>query len=190
MFLKSLRATADRRAVHPAEPDHQLRLPSPDRRHAEPDVAGRPGRGHRPDHRRHRGGDREHRAAPGRGPDGRRGRRPRQQGDQRRGHRLDPDHDPGVPAAGLRARRGRPVLPVAEHVADHRAVGLDGREPHDHPGPGGAVPGSSSDADDRPDLQPAGGRLRAGPEVRAPLPEDGHAAGAAGGDPGLDLCAA
>ena len=42
---------ADRRALDPAEPDHQLRLPPPDRRHAQPDVAGRPGGGHRPDHR-------------------------------------------------------------------------------------------------------------------------------------------
>ena len=88
----------DRRALDSAEPHHQLRLPLPDRRHAEPDVAGRPGRGHRPDHRRHRGRDREHRAAPGRGADRRRGRRPRQPGDQRRGHRLDPDDDPGLRA--------------------------------------------------------------------------------------------
>ena len=41
----------DRRALDPAEPHHQLRLPPFDRRHAQPDVAGRPGRGHRPDHR-------------------------------------------------------------------------------------------------------------------------------------------
>ena len=39
-----------------------------------------------------------------------------------------------------------------EHRADRRAVGLDGREPNDHPGPGRAVPGASADAHDRPDL--------------------------------------
>ena len=109
---------ADRRAVDPAEPDHQLRLPLPDRRHAQPDVAGRAGGGDRADHRRHRGRDREHRAAPGRGADRRRGRRPRQPRDQRRGHRLDADDDPGLRAAGVRQRGGRPVLPVAEPVAD------------------------------------------------------------------------
>ena len=31
-------------------------------------------------------------------------------------------------------------------------LGLDGREPDDHPGPGRPVPGSPLDADDRPDL--------------------------------------
>ena len=38
----------------------------------------------------------------------------REQGDQRGGHRLDPDDDPGLRAPGVRARGGRPVLPVAE----------------------------------------------------------------------------
>ena len=105
---------ADRRALDPVEPDHQLRLPALDRRHAQPDVAGRPGRGHRPDHRRLGGRDREHRPASGRRADGRRGHRPGQPRDQRRGDRLDADDDPGVRAAGVRPRRGRAVLPVAE----------------------------------------------------------------------------
>ena len=48
----------------------------------------------------------------------RRGDRSGQPRDQRRGDRLDADHDPGVPAAGLRAGRGGPVLPVAEPGAD------------------------------------------------------------------------
>ena len=52
------------------------------------------------------------------GADRRRGRRPGQPRDQRRGHRLDADDDPGLRAAGVRPRGGRPVLPVAELVAD------------------------------------------------------------------------
>ena len=51
MFLKSLRATAHRRTLHPLEPHHQLRLPLSHGRHAEPDVAGGPGRRHRAHHR-------------------------------------------------------------------------------------------------------------------------------------------
>ena len=123
------------------------------RRHAEPDVAGRPGGGHRPDHRRLRGGDREHRPAPGRRPDGRRGHRPGQPRDQRRGDRLDADDDPGLRAAGLRARRDRAVLPVAEPGAVGGPAGVDGRQPDAHAGAGGSVPGPAADARHRPDLR-------------------------------------
>ena len=49
-------------------------------------------------------------------------------------------------------RGRRPVLPVAQHLADRRAVGLDGRQPDHHPGPGRPLPGPSRDADDGPDL--------------------------------------
>ena len=114
VFLQERPRHADRVAGHPAEPDDQLRVPAFDRRHAEPDVAGRPGGGHRADHRRHGGRRGEHRAAPGGRPDGRRGGGPGQQGNQRRGDRLDVDHDSGVRAAGVRARRGGAVLSVAE----------------------------------------------------------------------------
>ena len=152
LFLKSLRATLIAALSIPLSLIITLRLPLPDRRHAQPDVAGRPGGGHRPDHRRHRGRDREHRAAPGRGADRRPGRGPRQPRDQRRGHRLDPDDDPGLRAPGVRPRGRRPVLPVAEHLADRRAGGLDGRQPDDHPGPGRPLPGPPADADDGPDL--------------------------------------
>ena len=48
---------------------------------------------------------------------GRRGHRPGQPRDQRGGDRLDADHDPRLPAAGLRPRRGRAVLPVAQPFA-------------------------------------------------------------------------
>ena len=53
---------------HPDDAGHHLPVPALDRRDAQPDVAGRPGRRHRPHHRRHGGGHREHRPAlsPGR----------------------------------------------------------------------------------------------------------------------------
>ena len=54
----------------------------------------------------------------------------------------------GVPAPGVRPRRGRAVLPVALARADRGAAGLDGREPDDHPGAGRPVPGPQADADD------------------------------------------
>ena len=69
LFLKSLRATLIAALSIPLCLIITLRLPLPDRRHAEPDVAGRAGGRDRADHRRYRGRDREHRAAPGGGAD-------------------------------------------------------------------------------------------------------------------------
>ena len=103
---------------HPPEPDHHLRLPAPHGRHAQSHVAGRPGRGHRADHRRFGSGRGEHRPASGRRAERRRGDRSGQPRDQRGGDRLDPDDDPRLPAAGLCPRRGGPVLPIAEPGAD------------------------------------------------------------------------
>ena len=65
----------DRGVIDSAQLDHQLCVPVLDRRHAEFDVAGRPGRGDRADHRRHGGGDRKHCAASGRRAERRRGGR-------------------------------------------------------------------------------------------------------------------
>ena len=146
-------------ALHPLEPGDQLPLSPPHRRHAEPDVAGRPGRGHRPDHRRLRGGRGEHRPAPFRRADGRRGDRPRQPRDLRGGDRLDADDDPGLRAAGLRAGRDRAVLPVVEPGADRGLAGLDGHQPDAGAGAGGAVPGAAANAAQRADLQRPGQQL-------------------------------
>ena len=64
VFLRSWRATLLSALAIPTTLAITLPLPVLDRRDAQPDVAGRPGRGHRPHHRRHRRGHREHRAPP------------------------------------------------------------------------------------------------------------------------------
>ena len=80
--------------------------------------------------------------------------------DQRGGHRIDVHHDPCFRAVGLRRRRDRAILPVAESGTGGIAVGVDGGQPDDHSRAGRAVPGPAADARDRPDLR----RLAAGYE--------------------------
>ena len=153
LFLKSIRATLIASLAIPLEPVDHLRLSVPHGRHAQPDVAGRTGGRDRPDYRRHGRGHRKHLAASGGRRDGRQRHRSRQQRDQRRRHRFDLHDDPRVPAAGIRARRDRPVLSIVEPGPFGFALGVDGRQPDHHPRAGVAVSGSPRDADHRPDLR-------------------------------------
>ena len=59
-----LAGDADLGAGHSDDAGDHVPVPALERRDAEPDVARRPGGRHRPHHRRHGRGDREHRAAP------------------------------------------------------------------------------------------------------------------------------
>ena len=65
-FLRSWRATLISALAIPVTLAITFPVPALDRRDAQPDVARRPGRRHRPDHRRHGRGHREHRPAPAR----------------------------------------------------------------------------------------------------------------------------
>ncbi len=138
---------AARGAVDPVEPGHQLPLPAAHRRHAEPDVAGRAGRGHRPDHRRLGGG--RSRTSPGTWPKGSRATRPIDRASREISGAVIGSTLTTilvfVPLAFVRGR-DRAVLPVAEPGADGGPAGLDGREPDAGAGAGGPLPGAAADA--------------------------------------------
>ena len=155
--------------------DH-VPLPLLERRIAQPDVAGRPGRRHRPHHRRHGRRRGEHRPPPDarrRGRQEREGGRPRRrrvEGDHGRRHRLDPDHGAGLRAAGVHRRRLRPVLRRAELVALHRRAGVDGHQPDGRADRLGPVPGRPADAGAGADLPLLRPPVRPAAGVRPALP--------------------
>ena len=133
VFLKSWRATLIASLSIPLSLVISFVFLVSDRRHAQFDVARRPGGGHRSDHRRHGGGGRKYRPASGR----RANRRCR-------GRRAPAAKSAGPSSArrlttilvflplALVQRRRRAVLSIAEPRADRGTAGFDGRQPDDH----------------------------------------------------------
>ena len=155
---------------------HHLPVPALERRNAQPDVAGRPGRRHRPDHRRHRRGHREHRPPPAASKRRERRRTAAPAWRSRSRHAIDAASGEitgavvgstlttvlvFVPLAFIVGVYGQ-FFAAAELVAVDRRAGVDGHQPDAGAGVRGQVPGGPADAGAGPDLQLLRRRLRVG----------------------------